>query len=96
VLLGGGVLMLIAPMIRTLEMTGGIIPLQLATSIFLASFVYTALMVLAMWAASHITGGWRLWSSRRRRFPPCLCQPDPPRLPRATCRHRDCCASMTG
>lgn len=69
VLLGGGVLMLIAPMIRTLEMTGGIIPLQLATSIFLASFVYTALMVLAMWAASHITGGWRLWSSREAALP---------------------------
>jgi len=63
VLLGGGALVMIAPMIRTLEMTGGAIPLQLATSIFLASFIYTALMVLAMWAAAHITGGWRLWTA---------------------------------
>lgn len=60
VLLGGGALVLIAPMIRTLQMAGGRISLELATSIFLASFVYTVLMALALWAAAHITGGWRL------------------------------------
>lgn len=69
VLLGGGALVMIAPMIRTLEMTGGAIPLQLATSIFLASFIYTALMVLAMWTAAHITGGWRLGNAGAQPMP---------------------------
>lgn len=78
VLLGGGALVLIAPMIRTLEMTGGAIPLQLATSLFLASFVYIALMVLAMWAAAHITGGWRLWGTSAQGVP------SPATLPRQT------------
>jgi type IV secretion system protein VirB6 len=60
VLLGGGTLVLIAPMIAALARAGGKVTLELATSIFLASFVYAALMVLALRAAAMITGGWRL------------------------------------
>jgi len=63
VLLGGGTLMLIAPMIRSLASSGGNVSLELATSIFLAAFVYTALMVLAMRAAALITGSWHLGRS---------------------------------
>ena len=63
VLLGGGTLMLIAPMIQSLANAGGNVSLDLATSIFLAAFVYTALMVLAMRAAAMITGGWHLGRS---------------------------------
>ncbi len=60
VLLGGGTLVLIAPMIGALARAGGQVTLELATSIFLASFVYAALMVLALRAAAMMTGGWRL------------------------------------
>jgi len=64
VLLGGGTLVLIAPMIAALSRAGGKVSLELATSIFLAAFVYAALMVLALRAAAMITGGWRLgWSA---------------------------------
>ncbi len=60
VLLGGGTLVLIAPMIAALGRAGGKVTLELATSIFLAAFVYAALMALALRAAAMITGGWRL------------------------------------
>ena len=60
VLLGGGTMVMIAPMIRVLQNAGGNVSLQLATSIFLAVFVYVALMVLAMRAAAKITSGWHL------------------------------------
>jgi type IV secretion system protein VirB6 len=60
VLLGGGTLVLIAPMIAELARAGAKVSLELATSVFLAAFVYTALMVLAMRAAAAITSGWRL------------------------------------
>ncbi len=63
VLLGGGTLVLIAPMIAALSRAGGKVTLELATSIFLAAFIYTALMLLAMRAAAMITGGWRLGGS---------------------------------
>jgi type IV secretion system protein VirB6 len=63
VLLGGGTLVLIAPMFNALGRAGGKVSLELATSIFLAAFVYTALMILAMRAAGVITGGWRLGSA---------------------------------
>jgi type IV secretion system protein VirB6 len=62
VLLGGGTMVLIAPMIAELARAGSKVSLELATSVFLAAFVYSALMVLAMRAAAAITGGWRLGS----------------------------------
>lgn len=65
VLLGGGTLVLIAPMIAALGRAGGKVSLELATSIFLAAFVYVALMALAMRAAAMITGGWRLGGKER-------------------------------
>jgi len=60
VLLGGGTLVLVAPMISALARAGGKVSLELATSIFLAAFVYIALMILAMRAAAMITSGWHL------------------------------------
>lgn len=63
VLLGGGTLVLIAPMIAELARAGSKVSVELATSVFLAAFVYAALMVLAMRAAAAITGGWRLGQS---------------------------------
>jgi type IV secretion system protein VirB6 len=65
VLLGGGTMVLIAPMFVALAHAGGKVSLELATSIFLASFVYAALMVLALRAAAMITGGWRLGGAGR-------------------------------
>ncbi len=69
VLLGGGTLMLIAPMIQSLANAGGNVSLELATSIFLAAFVYIALMVLAMRAAAMITGNWHLRGSSKDNSP---------------------------
>jgi type IV secretion system protein VirB6 len=60
VLLGGGTLALIEPMIQSLARAGGKVTLELASSIFLAAFVYSALMILAMRAAAMLTGGWHL------------------------------------
>lgn len=64
VLLGGGTLVLVAPMISALARAGGKVSLELATSIFLAAFVYIALMILAMRAAAMITNGWRITGER--------------------------------
>ncbi len=64
VLLGGGTMVLIAPMIAALRRAGGKVTLELATSVFLAAFIYLALMVLAMRAAAMITAGWRLGGGR--------------------------------
>jgi len=60
VLIGGGTLVMAAPMIRALARAGGQVSLGLATNIFLAAFVYLALMILAMRAAAMITGSLRL------------------------------------
>ncbi len=60
VLIGGGTLVMAAPMIRALARAGGQVSLGLATNIFLAAFVYLSLMVLAMRAAAMITGSLRL------------------------------------
>jgi type IV secretion system protein VirB6 len=65
VLLGGGTLVLIAPMFNALAQAGGKVSLELASSIFLAAFVYAALMVLAMRATAMITGGWTLGKAER-------------------------------
>jgi type IV secretion system protein VirB6 len=63
VLLGGGTMVLISPMFNALAKSGGRVSLELATSVFLAAFVYSALMVLAMRAAAMITKGWHLRSA---------------------------------
>lgn len=60
VLIGGGTLVMAAPMIRSLARAGGQVSLGLATNIFLAAFIYLSLMVLAMRAATMITGNLRL------------------------------------
>ncbi|MEO6716703.1 MAG: type IV secretion system protein [Novosphingobium sp.] len=60
VLIGGGTLVMAAPMIRSLARAGGQVSLGLATNIFLAAFVYLSLMALAMRAAAMITGSLRL------------------------------------
>jgi type IV secretion system protein VirB6 len=76
VLLGGGTLVLIAPMISGLARAGRTVSLELATSIFLAACVYAALMALAMRAAAAITGGWRLGHAPADPAPPA--QPSTP------------------
>ena len=63
VLIGGGTLVMAAPMIRALARAGGQVSLGLATNIFLAAFVYLSLMVLAMRAAATITGSLRIGGS---------------------------------
>ena len=60
VLIGGGTLVMAAPMIRALARAGGQVSLGLATNIFLAAFVYLSLMALAMRAAAMITGSLHL------------------------------------
>ena len=60
VLIGGGTLVMAAPMIRTLARSGGQVSLGLAANIFLAAFVYLSLMVLALRAAAMITGSLHL------------------------------------
>ena len=60
VLLGSATLVMIAPMITALDQSSGPVPIGLASSIFLAAFVYLALMVLATRGAREIAGAWRL------------------------------------
>ncbi|MBC2650307.1 type IV secretion system protein [Novosphingobium aerophilum] len=60
VLLGGATMVMINPMIGALVQAGGQVPIGLAASIFLAAFVYVALMVLATRAARLIAGSWHL------------------------------------
>ena len=60
VLIGGGTLVMAAPMIRALARAGGQVSLGLATNIFLAAFVYLSLMILAMRAAAMITSSLHL------------------------------------
>ena len=60
VLIGGGTLVMAAPMIRALARAGGQVSLGLATNIFLAAFVYLSLMIMALRAAALITGNLRL------------------------------------
>lgn len=60
VLLGGATMMMIAPMVSALVQAEGKVPIGLAASVFLAAFVYVALMLLAVRAAGVIAGGWHL------------------------------------
>lgn len=56
VLLGGATMVMIEPMIAALIQAGGKVPVGLASSLFLAAFVYSALMLLAMRTAGLIAG----------------------------------------
>ncbi len=69
VLLGGGTLVLISPMFNALAQAGGKVSLELASSIFLAAFVYASLMVLAMRATAMITGSWALGRAEPTQLP---------------------------
>lgn len=63
VLLGSATLVMIAPMIAALAQVNGPVPIGLSSSIFLAAFVYLALMVLATRGAREIAGAWRLYGA---------------------------------
>lgn len=60
VLIGGGAIVMMMPMISRLQQVGGEPSLQLSVSVFLSACVYVALMVMAMKAAGALTSGWRL------------------------------------
>ncbi|MBU6206215.1 MAG: type IV secretion system protein [Alphaproteobacteria bacterium] len=60
VLLGAGTLAMLAPMVNTLAHADGQVPLDLATSIFMAAFVYLALMLLGTRTAMVIVNGWHI------------------------------------
>jgi len=60
VLVGGGALLLMAPMVQALGAAGSTPSMRLAVSLLLAACVYIALVVIAMRAAATLTGAWRL------------------------------------
>lgn len=60
VLIGGGTLALIAPMVRAALVESGDTGNQAAVALFLAACVYLALMLVSVKAAATIVGGWRL------------------------------------
>jgi type IV secretion system protein VirB6 len=60
VLIGGGTIALLSPMLDSLESAGGQVPLRLTTTLFLASAVYCALMFLTLKIAATMVAGWRL------------------------------------
>jgi type IV secretion system protein VirB6 len=67
VLLGGGALLLMAPLVQPLTIPGAVPTLQQAIAIFLGACVYVALMIMSLKAASVLTGGWRLPSFKAER-----------------------------
>jgi type IV secretion system protein VirB6 len=67
VLIGGGTITLLSPMLDSLAMGGGQIPLRLTTTLLLASTVYCALMFVALKVAATIVAGWRLPFGARQR-----------------------------
>jgi type IV secretion system protein VirB6 len=60
VLIGGGTIALLAPVIDSLAGAGAEVPLRLTTTLFLASAVYCALMIVTMKIAGTIVAGWRI------------------------------------
>jgi type IV secretion system protein VirB6 len=60
VLVGGGALAMLTPVVAELAAAGGQVPLRLAVTVFLGASVHLALSVLAFKAAAHLTTGWRL------------------------------------
>src|SRR4029453_2920192 len=68
VLIGGGTIAMLSPMLDSLAAAGGQGPLRLTPPLFLAAAVYCALMVLCLKIAGTMVAGWRLpFSSSRDR-----------------------------
>lgn len=64
VLVGGGAVAMMSPVIDAMANAGGEPSLRSAVTVFLASSVYIALMIMVMKLAGTLTAGWRLpWSS---------------------------------
>ena len=55
VLVGGGALLLLDPMIQSLTVTNDVLSMQLALGVLMGSCVYTALMIMAVKAAALLT-----------------------------------------
>lgn len=66
VLIGGGTIALLSPMLDSLAAAGGQVPLRLTTTLFLAAAVYCALMVVCLKIAGTMVAGWRLPFSTTR------------------------------
>jgi type IV secretion system protein VirB6 len=60
VLIGGGTIALLSPIIDSLASAGAEVPLRLTTTLFLASTVYCALMVVTLKIAGTMVAGWRI------------------------------------
>ena len=68
VLIGGGTIAMLSPMLDSLAAAGGQVPLRLTTTLFLAAAVYCALMAVCLKIAGTMVAGWRLpFSSSRDR-----------------------------
>jgi type IV secretion system protein VirB6 len=69
VLIGGGTIAMLSPMLDSLAAAGGQVPLRLTTTLFLAAAVYCALMAVCLKIAGTMVAGWRLpfGSSRDRK-----------------------------
>jgi type IV secretion system protein VirB6 len=66
VLIGGGTIALLSPMLDSLAAAGSQVPLRLTTTLFLASAVYCALMIVTLKIAGTMVAGWRLPFGNRR------------------------------
>jgi type IV secretion system protein VirB6 len=60
VLIGGGALAMLAPLVTGLELAGGELTMRMAVTIFLAAAVYCVLMAMVMKVATTIVSGWQL------------------------------------
>jgi len=60
VLIGGGTIAMLSPMLDSLAAAGGQVPLRLTTTLFLAAAVYCALMAVCLKIAGTMVAGWRL------------------------------------
>jgi type IV secretion system protein VirB6 len=58
--IGGGTIAVIEPIAHSLQMAGGDPPPAAVTALFLAAFVYCALMVMVVKTAATIVSGWRV------------------------------------
>ncbi len=63
-LIGGGTIAVIEPVARSVQMAGGDSPPGAVTALFLAAFVYCALMLIVVKTAATIVAGWRIPGSR--------------------------------
>ncbi len=67
VLVGGGAVAMMSPVIESMANVGGEPSLRSAVTVFLAASVYMALMAMVLKLASTLTAGWRLpWSGDTR------------------------------